>query len=127
VAQPTYSGPLGELRSASTAGGGTALTTAPLVIPLPRGIRHVMIEGRNYSTAVVAQIALVPYLSVMKTADNLATITDYSANAQDGSASTDITLSSLDTIANLDYLIVGSHLPFRQRYGQRLNGEISQV
>jgi hypothetical protein len=72
-----------------------------------------MIEGRNYSTAVVAQIALVPYLSVMKTADNLATITDYSANAQDGSASTDITLSSLDTIANLDYLMVGSHLPFR--------------
>ncbi len=113
MAQPTYSGPLGELRSASTAAGGTALTTAPVVIPLPAGIHHVMIEGRNYTAAVVSQIALTPYLFVLKTADDLATVTDYSSAAQDNNTSTDVVLSSLDTIANLDYIMVGSHLPFR--------------
>lgn len=114
MATEILAGPLGEIRAASTAGGGTALTTTAGFIQIPTGVRHLMITPRNFSTGVVAQIALNPYLVVIKTADALATApTDYSENAQDGSAATDVTLSSLDTAANLDFLYVGSHLPFR--------------
>lgn len=113
MATQTYVGSLGEVRSASTAAGGTALTTAAQVIALPDGTKHVFVTGRNYSTAVVAKVALVPYLVVLKTTDNLATATDYSVQAQDGLAATNVALSSLSTAANLDYLYVGSHLPFR--------------
>lgn len=110
---PTLSGPLGELRSVHTTAGGNASSTTAAVIPLPRSARHVFIEGRNYSTAVVLQVALNPWLTVLKTVDNLATVTDYSIHAQDNSTTTDIDLSSLDTLANGDYLMVGSHIPFR--------------
>lgn len=113
MAQDTWAGPLGEMRAASTADGGTALTTTAQVIPIPSGTAHVSLEGRNYSTAVVVKYALVPWLTVLKTADLLATVTDYSSEAQDGSASTDVTLSSLDTFANGDALYLGSHIPFR--------------
>jgi hypothetical protein len=112
----TLAGPLGELRAASAAGGGTALSTTAGLISLPFGSRHLFIEGRNYSTAVVAKIALNPWLSIVKTTDALAAVanaTDYSNQAQDGSTSTDVTLSSLGTAAQLDFLYVGSHLPFR--------------
>jgi hypothetical protein len=109
----TVAGPLGEVRAASTAGGGTALTTAALTIPLPLGARHIMIEGRNYSTAVVAKIAINPWLIILKSADTLATVTDYSVAAQDADATTDVVASSLDTLANGDALYIGSHLPFR--------------
>lgn len=39
--------------------------------------------------------------------------TDYSSEAQDGDAATHVVLSSLDTLANGDFLLIGSHLPFR--------------
>lgn len=113
MAFETLMGPLGEVRAASTAAGGTALTTTAGVISLLKGTQYVSLEGRNYSTAVVVQYALVPYLLVYKTADLLATITDYSAAAQDGDAGTDVVLSSLDTLANGDALWVGSRVPFR--------------
>ena len=105
-------GAFGEIRAAS-ASVGTALSTTATVIPFLPGTQYALIEGRNYLTAAVARVALVPYLRVFKTADSLATITDYSENAQDGNAATDVTLSSLDTLANGDALWVGSHLPFR--------------
>lgn len=101
------------MRSASTAAGGTALNTTALVIPIPAGTAHVSLEGRNYSTAVVAQIALVPWLTVLKTPDLLATVTDYTDAAQDADAATDVVLSSLDTFANGDAVYLGSHIPFR--------------
>ena len=113
MATETLSGPLGEWRAASTAGGGTALSTTAVRIPLLRGTKQVQLIPRNFSTAVVAKFNVNPYLLVLLTADALATSpTDYSENAQDLSASTDVTLSSMDTAANSDYLYVGSHQPF---------------
>ncbi len=109
-ALPAY---LGELRSLTTAGGGNALTSTYSQIRIPAGVSHLFITPRNFITAVVAQIALAPYLSVFKTTDDSGTFTDYSVNAQDGDAATDITLSSLGTAAQGDYLYVGAHRPFR--------------
>lgn len=106
-------GPLGEIRSATTAGGGTALSTTAVAIPIPDGTRTVQYIPRNYATAVVLKLARNPYLLVYKTTDLLATITDYSSAAQDGNAATDVVLSSLDTLANGDALWIGGHLPFR--------------
>jgi hypothetical protein len=106
--------PFNEVRAASTAGGGSALTVSTTIsTPFLAGTNYAWIEGRNYSTAVVVKYALVPYLLVYKTADALATVTDYSEAAQDGSTGTDVVLSSLDTLANGDALWVGSHVPFR--------------
>lgn len=71
---------------------------------------------RNYQGgAVVVKFNFNPYLTVFKSTDALVTqtnITDYSDNAQDNSTSTDVTLSSLDTLANGDALYVGSWTPF---------------
>lgn len=116
MATETWAGPLGEMRAASTASGGTALSTTALVVPLPAGTAHVSVEGRNYSTAVVARIALVPWLTVLKTLDLLATATDYSDAAQDANTGTDVVLSSLGTFASGDALYLGSHIPFRGVY-----------
>ena len=104
---------MGEIRAATTASGGTALSTTAVAIPIPDGTRTVQYIGRNFATAVVLKLARNPYLLVYKTIDALATVTDYSSAAQDGSASTDVVLSSLDTLANGDALWIGSHLPFR--------------
>lgn len=109
----TYAGGIGEARAASTAGSGTALTTTAVCIAVPSATRLLTLTPRNLTTAAVAQYAINPYLVVLKTADLLATATDYSEAAQDGDATTDVVLSSLDTIANGDCLYVGSHLPFR--------------
>jgi hypothetical protein len=105
-------GPLGEVGS-SVAAAGLALSTTAAFAPLPDGVQQLLLECRNYSTAVVALLKLNPYLVVLKTQDSLATATDYSKNAQDGSAATDVTLSSQGTAAQGDFLYVGSHLPFR--------------
>lgn len=113
MATEVQAGPLGEIRAASTAGGGTALSTTAVCIPIPDGTRTVQYIARNFTTAVVLKLARNPYLLVYKTADSLATITDYSSAAQDGDAATDVVLSSLDTLANGDALWVGAHLPFR--------------
>lgn len=107
-------GPVGELRAASAAGGGTALSTTAALIQLPLGTHHVFIAARNFSTAVVAKVAFNPWLWVLKTADGLDTSPmDYSEPAQDASAATDVDVSSLNTAANRHYLFAGSHLPFR--------------
>lgn len=113
MATEVNSGPLGELRAASTAGGGTALTTTATFIAIPDGARHLFLTPRNFATAVVAKIALNPYLFVMRTTDDLATATEVSQNAQDGSGATHVTLSSQGTAAQGDYLYVGSHQTFR--------------
>ena len=111
-----WAGQLGELRAASTAGGGTALTTTAGFIQLPLKADHIFITPRNFSTAVVAQVALNPWLVVLKTTDNMASVRDYSEAAQDGLATTDVDVSSLSTLANGDFLLVGSHIPFRGVY-----------
>jgi hypothetical protein len=106
-------GEYGEIRAASTAGGGTALSTTAAFIVLPFGTARIFMTPRNFTAAVVAKIAKCPYLYVVKTADDLATATDYSTQAQDGLASTDVTLSGLSTLAAGDALFVGSWMPFR--------------
>lgn len=113
-----WAGQLGEIRVASLAGGGTALTTTPAFIQLPRTTNHIFITPRNFASACeVAQYSLNPWLVVLKTVDTMATQpTDYSEAAQDGSTDTDITLTDLNTLANGDFVLVGSHLPFRGVY-----------
>ena len=113
MATEIYSGPLGEVRTISTAGGGTALTTTAAYIHIIPGTNWLALTARNFSTAVVAKFALNPFLIVIKTTDALVAVgnlTDYSNEAQDGLASTDVTLSSLTAGA---FVYIGSHVPFR--------------
>ena len=116
-----WAGALGEERAASTAGGGTALTTTAGYITLPRWSDHISITPRNFTaTTLVAKVHLNPWLVVLKTTDNFVSegkLTDYSNNAQDDSTSTVVDLSSLDTRANGDYVLIGTHLPIRGIYG----------
>lgn len=115
MATETIAGPFGEVRAASTAGGGTALTSTAARIVLPLGTKHIDLVPRNFSTAVVVQWLKNPWLTIFKTTDALvaeSNLTDYSVEAQDGSTATSVTLSSLGTAAQGDYLYVGSHLPF---------------
>lgn len=116
MATETHPRALGELRSIHGSAGGLSLTTTLQTVGIPKGAQGLILEPRNFSTAVVARIALNPYLLVYKTTDALATVTnltDYSDAAQDNDATTDVVLSSLDTNANNDALWIGSHLPFR--------------
>jgi hypothetical protein len=109
----TFAGLLNEMRAASTAGGGQALTTTAQVIGFPGGTSHVSLYARNFSTAVVAKVALNPYLLILKSADALASATDYSSAAQNNPVGTGAILSALGTLANGSALYVGSHVPFR--------------
>lgn len=102
----TIPGPLGEIRAASDAGGGTALTTAATYIALPQGTKHISLLPRNFATATVVQVLKNPWLTILKTQDALATEpTNYSYAAQ-------VVLSSQGTAAQNDFLYVGSHVPF---------------
>ena len=115
MATETKPGPFGEVRCASTAAGGTALSTTAAFIGFPKGTRYATLITRNFSTAVVAQIGFCPYLFVLKTTDALAAagnLSDYTSAAQDDDASTVVDLSSLNTAANSDFLYVGSLTPF---------------
>ena len=110
----TFAGLLGEARAASTAGGGTSLTTTAGLISLPRGASHFSVLARNFGGGAVAvQVALNPFLRLIKTTDLLQTLTDYSHAAHDADASTTVVLSSLNTFANGDAIYVGSHVPIR--------------
>jgi hypothetical protein len=106
-------GPLGELRAASTAGGGTALTSTATRIVLPIGTKWLSLTPRNLSGAAVVKFNVNPWLTVLKTTDLLvANLTDYSDAAQDSSTATDVVLSSLATLANGGSLYVGAEVPF---------------
>jgi hypothetical protein len=120
MASEVLSGGLGEIRAVSTAGGGTALSTTAVYIPLTyQNAHHLFITPRNFATAVVAKFSLNPWLTVLKTADAMATApTDYSVYAQDGAVSPVITLSALGTYANGDYVLLGSHAPIRGFRGE---------
>lgn len=113
---------LNELRAASTAAGGTAITTtadgagdpktALGITPLPFGADYMSITPHSFSGALVAQVVLGPRLTVFYTKDSGANITDISDELQDGDTA-DIPIDSLDTIANGGAIYVGSPLPFR--------------
>lgn len=106
-----------EQRSFTTAGGGSALTTTALLIPVATagkisGTGEIALTGRNFSTAVVVKYLLNPRLTLLITDDGNATFTDESDDAQDGSASTDVTLSSLPATP-LGYVYLGTTEPVR--------------
>lgn len=115
MATETLAGPLGEVRAASTASGGTALTSTAARIVLPLGTKWVSLLPHTYAGAKVVRFNFNPWITVLKTTDLFATaaaLTDYSQAAQDGSTSTDITLSGLAPLASSDALYVGSYTPF---------------
>lgn len=105
-----------EWQAASTASGGTALTTTAAFVLLPDGTEEVELIARNIAGGgAVAKVALSPYLAVLKTTDLLvatANATDYSKAAQNATTA-DVVLSSLGALAANDAIYVGSHLPFR--------------
>lgn len=110
----TLAAPLGDIKRAG-AGVGISLTTTAARTFIPRGTRWISLEPRNLSTAVVAYVAFNPYLTILKTTDLLAAIantTDLSEVAQDNATGTAMTLSSMDTLANLGAIYVGSDIPF---------------
>ncbi len=117
MATEILAGQLGDLRSYSTAAGGTALSTTSVFIPFPANAYHLIATPRNFSTAVVAKMALCPHLVVLKTLDGMATApVDYTSAANDADAGTDIVVSALDTLANGDFLLVGSYSQYRGVY-----------
>lgn len=115
MATEFLNGPLGEVRAASTADGGTALTSTAARIVLPRGAKQMFLLPRNFATAVVVKWNKNPFLTIFKTTDALVTqaaITDYSDEAQDNDTGTSVVLSSIGTAAQGDFLYVGAAIPF---------------
>ena len=105
---------LNELRAASTASGGTALTSTLGQITLPFGADYVSITPRNFSGAAVARVALNPYLRIFYTTDgglDNSNLTDISDEMQDGDA-TDHPLDDFP-LTGTGFIYVGARLPFR--------------
>lgn len=103
-----------EVRGAGYTAGGIAATNSAKTVGLPINTQFVSLEAHNSgSSATVVQFAINPWITVIKTADSGATWTDYSENAQDDDAATDVTMSSIDTLANGDALFVGCAVPTR--------------
>lgn len=114
----SFPGPLVDGRSTTTAGGGTSITstlTVGQVFPFLNGCKHISAIPWNFTTAVVAQFLLCPYLWIVKGASVLGqdppTFTDYSDQGQQP-AGTGVTLSSLATLANGEALYLGADVPF---------------
>lgn len=106
-------GPVGEVRSASTASGGTSLTTTTTRVLFPHGTSLVQLLPRNFSGASVVRVALLPYAQVLVTNDGLSSVTDVSRSAQDGSSTSKITLSALAPLANGGAVYLGVFCPLR--------------
>lgn len=102
---------LNELRAASTASGGTALTATLGQITLPFGADYVSITPRALAGAAVVKVALNPYLRVFYTRDAGGSITDISDEMQDGDA-TDHPLDDFP-LTGTGFIYVGARLPFR--------------
>lgn len=117
MAHEIVAGQFGDFRAYSTAAGGTALSTTPVFISLPKSAYHILVTPRNFATAVVAQIAFSPTLVVLKTTDNMATApTDYTSAVQDADSSTTAVFSSLGALTAYDFFLIGSYVPFRGVY-----------
>ncbi len=103
-----------EHRTISATGGGTALTATAALITVPQiaGTGDLALTPRNFTTAVVAQYALNPRLTVLVTNDSLVTFTDDSVHAQDGLTTTDVEADAL-TAAPAGRIYVGAQGQFR--------------
>ncbi|KKL86531.1 hypothetical protein LCGC14_1943800 [marine sediment metagenome] len=102
---------LTELRAASTASGGTALTSTLALVPIPFGSDYLSITPRNFVGAAVARFLLNPYLTIFYTTDAGVTITDISDEMQDGDT-TDVALDSFP-VTGTGYFYVGCPIQFR--------------
>lgn len=111
----SFAGPLNEAIAASTAGGGTSLTTAATIVGLPNRTKRVSLIFRSFTTAIVAKFALNPFLMLLRSDNAGVTMTDSSQTGQQAPTAdaTGYSLSSLATLANLGVLYVGAHIPFR--------------
>lgn len=118
IPSDSFAGPLTDGRTITTAGGGTNITstlTVAQVLPFLNNTKHVVAQPWNFSTAVVLQALLCPYLWIVKGASVLGqdppTMTDFSSQGQQP-AGTGVTLSSLDTLANGQAFYLGANVPF---------------
>ena len=109
----TYSGRQGDAYRLSTAGGGTAITSAEKGYPIAPGMQYLELITRNYaSSAVVMAVGVSPWLTVIRTTNALINgNTVYDEEAQYVGSSV-ITLSGQDTAAELDFFYVGAERPF---------------
>ena len=120
-----------EQRAASTAGGGTALSTTAALISIPINSKYLSLTPRDFNVAVVCQYSLNPFLTIITTTDALAGTAEHgftdtieptslsefatqniSDEMQDGDSS-DFDINSFDLVANNNFIYVGSPLPFR--------------
>lgn len=109
-----FSGRLNSPRAASTASGGTALTTTAGLISIPLGADWISVTPRNFVGCGVARFTFNPYLTIVVTNNLLLTPgTDVSAEAQDGDTTAITAFNSLDTLANGDAVYIGAVEPFR--------------
>ena len=105
----------GEIRTLSTANGGTALTTTSAFILFPEGVKELMMTPADFVTASVAKFQFCPYALVVKRSGTFAAanLTDYTSAAQDADTATTVVLSSLPLVGSNGFLYVGSYVPFR--------------
>ncbi len=103
---------LTELRAASTASGGTALTTTLTLVPIPFGSDYLSITPRNFAlSAGVARVLLNPYLTIFFTTDAGVTTTDISDEMQDGDTA-DVNIDDFP-ITGTGFFYVGAPIQFR--------------
>ncbi len=114
MGQEIISGALGEERILAASGGASLTTTANFTQFL-KNTDYLVVTPRNFSVSgVLVKWTLNPYLVIIKTTNSMISgNTDYSEAAQDADTDTDVVLSSMDTLANGDFLLVGAHMPFR--------------
>lgn len=107
-------GPFGQAKLLSAAGGVDLHNTTPVYIAIPKGVSMIEMLPRNFGTATnYWQVNVCPYMTVLKTTDAEATkMSDFSEELQDTDSGT-VAFSSLDTLANGDYIYVGTPVPIR--------------
>lgn len=96
------------------AAGGVALSTTRAMTVLPKGLNYAALVAHSFATgATRVQYATSPYLAVLRTNDDLASVVDESERAQDDDAATHVTLDSFPTLANGGFLLIGAGRRFR--------------
>jgi len=121
--------PLGEIRLTG-ASKGVTLTSAATYTAIPANTDYLLLEGRNYSTAVVIRLLMNPWLWILATSDNLATEPADHSEVQDGTTSNTITATGFNTLSSGGGLLIGSHLPFGGVYvdmSATVNGTASVI
>lgn len=112
-----FAGPLCDQRSITAAGGGTSIDSTLAVadfFPFLENSHHFSAIPWNYTTAVVAQLLLCPYLWIVKGSSLTTqppTITDFSLQGQK-TGGTGVTLSSLATLGSGEAFYLGANVPF---------------